>query len=459
MSLTSRGRSVVAAVVVVGAVSATMSMRAAEHEGTVTFNRDVLPVLQKNCQSCHRPGDIAPMSFLTYKDTRPWARAMKTAVTSRQMPPWFADPAYGHFANDKRLSDADIQTIAAWADGGATEGDAKDKPAPVVFQEGWGLKPDMVIEMPKDVDLPANGTINYKYILVKANFPEDRWVVAADLRPGNPEAVHHMRAIVRPPGSDWMKNAEYGVAYEQGDKSMGRQADGTDLLGKFNPGLGAQDFSEFESAKFVPKGSDIVFNMHYTATGKPATDRSRLALVFAKQPPKLRYFTHDGPTAFNLAIPPNEGRVEVVSEMTATADTQLVYLQPHMHLRGKDYEVRLIYPSGKTETVFKAKWDFNWQLGYDFAEPVAIPKGTRIIGIAHFDNSTANKFNPDPNKTVFWGPQNWEEMQNCFMSFLIDPNLKDPRTLFRPSGPSLLPRGASGPSLASLTGPSASSAP
>jgi mono/diheme cytochrome c family protein len=443
-------RRALVAVVVVGAASATMSMRAAEHSGDVTFNKDVLPILQKNCQTCHRPGEIGPMSFLTYKDTRPWAKAMKTAVTSRQMPPWFADPAYGHFANDKRLSDADIQTISAWADGGASEGDAKDKPAPVVFEDGWGLKPDMVIEMPKDVDLPATGTINYKYILVKANFPEDRWVVAADLRPGNATAVHHMRAIVRPPGSDWMKGLEYGVAYEQGDKSMGRQSEGTDLLGKFNPGLGAQDFSEFESAKFVPKGSDIVFNMHYTATGKPATDRSRLALVFAKKPPKLRYFTHDGPTAFNLAIPPGESRVEVVSEMTAMADTQLVYLQPHMHLRGKDYEVRLIYPSGKTETVFKAKWDFNWQLGYDFAEPVPIPKGTRIVGIAHFDNSTANKFNPDPTKTVFWGPQNWEEMQNCFMSFLVDPSLKEPRALFKPSGPSLLPRGTSGPSLASL---------
>jgi mono/diheme cytochrome c family protein len=449
MSLISRGRSAVA-VVVVGAASATMSMRAAEHAGAVTFNRDVLPILQKNCQTCHRPGEIAPMSFLTYTDARPWARAMKTAVASRQMPPWFADPAYGHFANDKRLSDADIQTIAAWADGGAVEGDAKDKPAPIAFQDGWGLKPDMIIEMPKDVELQATGTINYKYILVKANFPEDRWVVAADLRPGNPEAVHHMRAIVRPPGSDWMKDAEYGVAYEQGDKSMGRQSEGTDLLGKFNPGLGAQDFSEFDSAKFVPKGSDIVFNMHYTATGKPATDRSRLALVFAKQPPKLRYFTHDGPTAFNLAIPPGESHVEVVSEMTALADTQLVYLQPHMHLRGKDYEVRLIYPGGETETVFKAKWDFNWQLGYDFAEPVPIPKGTRIVGIAHFDNSTANKFNPDPTKTVLWGPQNWEEMQNCFMSFLVDPTLKEPRALFKPSGPSLLPRGTSGPSLASL---------
>ena len=419
----------------------------------VTFNKDVLPILQKNCQTCHRPGEIAPMSFLTYADTRPWARAMKTAVVARQMPPWFADPAYGHFANDKRLSDADVQTIASWADAGAVEGDAKDRPVPVTFPEGWSVKPDMIIEMPKDVPLPSTGTINYKSILVKANFTEDVWVVAADLRPGNSQAVHHMRAIVRPPGSAWMKDAEPGVAYEQGDAVMGRQGEGSDLLGKFNPGLGAQDFSRFDSAKFVPKGSDIVFSMHYTAIGKPTTDRSRLGLVFAKNPPKLRYFTHDGPTAGNLAIPAGDRNAEVVSEMTATADTALVYLQPHMHLRGKDYEVRLIYPSGKSETIFKAKWDFNWQLGFDLAEPVPIPKGTRIVGVAHFDNSAANKFNPDPAKLVVWGPQNWEEMQNCFMSFLVDPGLRNPRTLFRPSGPSLLKRSESGPTLAFLVLP------
>jgi hypothetical protein len=430
-----------------------MTAAPVQNTTTVTFNKDVLPILQENCQTCHRPGEIAPMSFVTYAEARPWAKAMKAAVVSRQMPPWFADPGYGHFANDKRLSDAEVATIAAWADGGAVEGNAKDKPAPVTFQQGWSLKPDMVIEMPQDIQLPATGTINYKSILVKANFTEDMWVVAADLRPGNPEVVHHMRAIVRPPGSEWMKDATPGVAYEAGDREVGRQGADSDLLGKFNPGLGAQDFNLFESAKFVPKGSDIVFSMHYTSVGKPATDRSKLGLVFAKRPPALRYFTHDGPTGSNLAIPAGATNAEVVSEMTATVDTKLVYLQPHMHLRGKDYEVRLIFPSGKVETIFKAKWDFNWQLGYDLKEPIAIPAGTRIVGIAHYDNSANNKFNPDPTKLVIWGNQNWEEMQNCFMSFLVDPNVKNPRSLFRASGPSLLRRAESGPTLSSLVLP------
>jgi len=448
-------RSLALAGFTVGTLAMTASMRATtpgeEKDSTaVTFNKEVLPILQKNCQSCHRPGEIAPMSFLTYKDARPWAKAIKAAVVSRKMPPWFADPKYGHFANDRTLSDSTISTLVAWADNGALEGDAKDAPPPVTFVDGWSFKPDMIIEMPKDILLPATGTINYKSILVKVNFPEDLWVVAADLRPGNAAAVHHMRAIVRPPGSTWMKDAEPGVAYEGGDPEVGRQGEGTDLLGKFNPGLGGQDFSMFDSAKFVPKGSDIVFSMHYTATGKATTDRSKLGLVFAKKAPKLKYYVSDGPTASNLAIPAGDGNAEVVSEMTAQTDTQLVYLQPHMHLRGKDYEVRLISPSGEARTIFKAKWDFNWQLGFDLEKPLPIAKGTRIVGIAHFDNSANNKYNPDPAKLVVWGPQNWEEMQNCFMGFLVDPNLKNPRTLFRATGPSLLPRGTSGPTLSTL---------
>jgi hypothetical protein len=190
--------------------------------------------------------------------------------------------------------------------------------------------------------------------------------------------------------------------------------------------------------------------MHYTATGKETTDRSRLALVFSKNPPKYRYFVNEGPTASNLAIPAGDGNAQIVSEMTAQADTQLVYMQPHMHLRGKDYEVRVISPEGKSETVFRTKWDFNWQLGVDLVKPIPIPKGTRIVGIAHFDNSANNKWNPDPTKLIVWGPQNWDEMQNCFMGFLIDPNEKNPKALFKASGPSLLKRGTSGPTLAAL---------
>jgi hypothetical protein len=433
----------IAAIFVSGQLRAQLST-----PSTPTFNKDVLPILQTNCQGCHRPGEVAPMSFLTYKDTRPWAKAIATATISRKMPPWFADPNYGHFANERRLSDAQIQTLAAWAESGAPEGDAKDMPAPRTFQDGWNIKPDMIIEMPKDFTVPATGTVNYQNFLVKVNFPEDVWVVASEMRPGDPRVLHHGRVIVRPPTSEFMKDAIPGEPYETGSLVM-QKTEGTDVLGKFNPGLGAQDFALFDSAKFVPKGSDLVFNLHYTAVGQPVKDRSRVGLVFAKKAPSLRYYMHNGPTAMNLAIPAGDSNAEIVSEMTTNVDMKLAYLQPHMHLRGKDYELRLIYPSGQTETVFKAKWDFNWQIGYDLAQPISLPKGTRIVGVAHYDNSANNRFNPDPKKLVTWGDQNWDEMQNCFVGVLIDPKA-DPGTVFKASGPSLLPRGQSGPTLAAL---------
>src|SRR4051812_2915692 len=167
---------------------------------TPTFYKDVLPILQANCQTCHRPGEIAPMSLLTYEQARPWAKAIQKAVMTRQMPPWFADPAYGHFANDKRLSSREIDTISSWVDAGAPAGKSSDGPAPLTFNDGWNIKPDVVIEMPKPFDLPARGTINYKYVLVKTNFPQDMWINAAEMRPGNAKVLHHGKVWVRPPG-------------------------------------------------------------------------------------------------------------------------------------------------------------------------------------------------------------------------------------------------------------------
>src|SRR5579871_3223706 len=420
-----------------------------------TFNKDVLPILQKNCQGCHRPGEVAPMSLLTYSDARPWAKAIKSAVLTQKMPPWFADPKYGHFSNDQTLSTKDKDALAAWADSGAPEGDAKDKPAPLTFQDGWNIKPDMVIEMPKDFHVPATGTINYQNILVKVNFPEDKWVIAAEMRPGNPQVVHHMRGDIRGPKSTWMKDAVPGEFYETGDDVMGKNDQGENLLGKFNPGLGSQAFTVDGAAKFVPKGSDFVFNIHYTAIGKPATDRSKIGLVFAKNPPTSRYYTANVPLAQNLVIPAGDRNAEVVSEVTVERDVKLVYIQPHMHVRGKDYELRAVYPTGETETIFKGKWDFNWQIGYELAKPLPLPKGTRLIGISHFDNSPNNPFNPDPGKEVRWGPQNWDEMSAAFIGLVIPDLTADLRTVFRKSGPSLLKPvpGQAGPTLASQLAP------
>jgi hypothetical protein len=426
---------------------------AAPNTTPVTFYKDVLPVVQKHCQNCHRPGEIAPFSMLTYADARPWAKAMKNAVVTEKMPPWFADPKVGHFANDRRLSAAEVATLSNWADTGATEGNKKDAPPPVKFNDGWNIKPDMIIEMPKDFNVAATGTINYQNFLVKVNFPEDKWVIAAELRPGNAKVVHHARANVRPPGSKFMANAIPGEPYETGSMEVKEGGGETDLLGKFNPGLGAQTFDVEGSAKFIPKGSDIIFNLHYTSVGTPQTDRSKVGLVFAKNPPKKRYWMSPGtPAAFNMSIPAGASNQEVVSEVTVGVDdAKLVYVQPHMHLRGKDYELQAIYPTGEKQIVFKGKWNFDWQIGYQLAKPLPVPKGTKLRAIAHYDNSANNKFNPDPNNPVLWGDQNWEEMQSGFIGLVFDANT-DVSKVFKASGPSLLPRGKFGPTLASVDG-------
>jgi hypothetical protein len=338
------------------ALFVTIPVFAASNAKPVTFYKDVLPILQKNCQTCHRPGEIAPFSLLTYTDARPWAKAMKVAVVTEQMPPWFADPNVGHFANDRRLSQNEINTLVAWADGGALEGDQKNAPPPVAFPDGWNIKPDMIIEMPKDFHVKAKGTINYQNIRVKVNFPEDKWVVAAEMRAGNPKVVHHMRAIVLPPNATWMAKAIPGEAYEEGSEGMGGAKQGTDLLGKYNPGLGAQTFDIGGSAKFIPKGSDIVFNLHYTSVGTEQTDRSKVGLVFAKNPPKLRYWMSPGtPAAFNLAIPAGDNNAEVVSEVTVGIDdAKLVYIQPHMHLQ-REVELRLADRLSACETFARSE--------------------------------------------------------------------------------------------------------
>ena len=364
-----RSRTALLAAGIIVALTLIPSMDATAQEGSastaVTFNKDVLPILQAECQACHRPGEIAPMSFLTYKDTRPWARSIKEAVITREMPPWFAETGHSEFANERVLRDDEIRTLVAWVDGGAIEGNPEDRPEPRTFEDGWNIKPDMIIEMPIPFEIPAEGTINYQNVLVEVDFPEDVWVIAAEMRPGNKAALHHMRANVRPPGSEFMKDAIPGVAYERGDTMLGSRDPRVDLIGKFNPGLGAQDFSLFESAKFIPKGSDMVFNLHYTSTGEAGgTDRSKVGLVFAKEPPKKRYYVNNGPDAWNLVIPPRDPNAEAVGELTTTVEMDLVYLQPHMHLRGKDIEVRLVFSLGRS------RYDFQGEMGLRLANRI-----------------------------------------------------------------------------------------
>jgi mono/diheme cytochrome c family protein len=397
-----------------------------------TFNKDVLPVFQKNCQSCHRPGEIGPMSLLDYQSARPWAKAIKTAVLSRKMPPWFADPQYGHFSNDRRLTEGQIKTIADWVDAGAPEGDAKDKPAPLKWRDGWNIQPDVVLQMPRPFTVPAKGTLQYAYIVIPTGFAKDTWVTAGEIRPGARAVVHHMSAIVRPPGAAWLKDAKPGEPYIPQANSREGQPDSNDpqaglidaddeFLCGYAPGMQPQRFDIDHSAKLIPAGSDIVLQVHYTTNGKTAVqDLTRIGLTLAKEPPPKRFYSVTAQN-WHWEIPPGDPNYEAHARLTFGEPAELVFLQPHMHVRGKDMTIRLLYPTGESETLLSVPhYSFNWQIIYYLAKPLQVPMGTRVEVTAHWDNSPNNPSNPDPSKTITWGNQSWDEMLSVPMGVVID---------------------------------------
>jgi len=405
--------------------------------GKTTFYKDVLPVLQNNCQSCHRAGEVAPMSLMTYEEARPWASAIKSAILTKKMPPWYADAQYGHFSNERKLTAQEIKTLVTWVDGGAQAGSPKDAPQPVKFVDGWNIgTPDKVIEMPVAYNVPPQGTVEYQYLLIPGGFKEDAWVQAAEVRPGNRAVVHHVIAFIRPPGSEWMKDAKPGEFFvpkkqandnpESGDRSnqprQRRRGDfGENLVG-YAPGLQPLSLGS-DQARLVKAGSDIVLQLHYTPNGTASLDKTKIGLIYAKQAPKLRNVSIGASNA-SFRIPPNDPNYEVKSQVLLQETVTLSDLMPHMHFRGKDFLFQVIYPDGKTETLLSVpKYDFNWQLGYTLEKPLVLPKGTRIECTAHFDNTANNPYNPDPTKEVKWGDQTWEEMMIGWFSVSVDPKV------------------------------------
>lgn len=420
-----------------------------------TFYKDVLPVLQKNCQVCHHPGEAAPMSLLAYETTRPYAKSIKASILSKKMPPWFADPHYGKFANDRTLSEADVKTLVAWVDGGAKPGDPANAPKPVEWAEGWLIgKPDVVFEMPTAFDVPASGTIDYQYIRIPTNFTEDKYVQFAEAAPGDRQHVHHIIAFIRDPRSPWMKDAPLGVPFVPAPGGEGPAANrqsgasatgigGGDMLAGYAPGT-IPDTLRPGQAKLIPKGADIIFQMHYTADGKPGQDRSRVGIIFSKQKPDERVVTL---AAVNprFAIPPGDPNYRVDAKITLQDDSTLEMMLPHLHLRGKDFEYRVVFPDGRRETILSVPhYSFAWQLSYYLAKPLFLPKGTTIECTAHYDNSPNNPANPDPTKEVHFGEQSWDEMMFGFFDVSI-PIDKNPMDLLRnpqqPDRPASIPPG------------------
>jgi hypothetical protein len=425
-------------------LGSTVLALAASAPPPTTFYKDALPVLQKNCQTCHRPGESGPMSFLNYETTRPWAKAIKNAVLTRKMPPWFADPHFGKFSNDRSLAQADIDTLVSWADTGAQAGNPKDAPKPIDWVEGWRIgKPDQVISMPVAFEVPASGTIDYQYIVIPTGFTEDKYVQLSEARPGNPAVVHHIIAFIREPGNPWLKDAQPGVPFvprerarraeaeaKNGDKPKQQDGGFGDFLAGYAPGT-LPNIMKPGQAKLVKAGSDLVLQMHYTANGKATTDISRIGIVFATAKPTERILTLAAANG-SFAIPPGDSNYQVDSKITLQDDAMLINFLPHMHFRGKSFEYRVTYPSGEKETLLDVPhYDFNWQLSYELAQPKLLPKGTVIECTAHFDNSPNNPYNPDPTKEVHFGEQTWEEMMIGFMDVAVPMN-KTAMDLMRP---------------------------
>ncbi len=391
----------------------------------VTFHKNVERILQEHCQECHRPGEIAPFSLLSYTEARPWVKAIKADVLQGKMPPWPADPHYGKFANDRTLSKAEVETIVAWADNGAPEGNKADAPAPRKWTDGWNIsKPDHVVEMPQAFDMPAKGEVEYQYIIVPTTFTEDKWIQQVEVRPGDRTIVHHAVMFIREPGNPWLKDAQPGVPFVPTVKNAGQrfgntQGQGNDILTIYTPGNLPESFHPGQ-AKQIKAGSDIIFQMHYTASGKATHDRTRIGLVFSKEPPTQRIITV-GALNNQIVIPHGDGNYRAEAIFAPANNMTALSLFPHMHLRGKGFQYEIVQPDGKTETVLKLKgWDLNWQLSYILDPPIEIKPGTKVKVTAWFDNSANNKANPDPTKEVKWGEQSWEEMLIGFMDVAVD---------------------------------------
>ena len=429
-----------------------------------TFYKDVLPIAQEHCQSCHRPGQVGPFSLLDYQSARPWAKAIKLAVATRKMPPWLANPEYGHFINDRSMTQAEIGTLVAWADDGAPAGYPRDAPPPVHWPEaGWTLKPDVTVDLPP-FPVPATGVLEWEQLVVPSPFKEDTWVTSAELLPGAPAVIHHISfqfekhepttpynvyewvEVSRDDAGDeihhGMTNPTEGMVFTRAVGSTevtqrhGPPIIASRIAGQFIylPGGGPDDYRPLQAGVFVPAGSDIVVSVHYTTNGAATVDRSRIGFTVAKVPPAKKVVSQNSGTekdlpihvlrgdSSKLAIPPYEADYRApMLEYLFKSDTYLLSAQPHAHVRGKSARYTLIYPDGREEIILDVPhYDFNWQMTYTIARE--IPKGSRMRVQFVYDNSGGNEYNPDPSKWVYYGMQSWEEMQGPIMVFLMDRN-------------------------------------
>ncbi len=429
-----------------------------------TFTQDVAPILRKHCIQCHRLGGIASLAqFTSYESVRPWATAMKQAVTLRQMPPWSADPDHSLvFRNDPRLSSAEIATIRSWVDTGAPEGEISASSDLVAAANHWqgpgGRAPDLVISMAREANIPATGDLPYMRFLAKVPLTEDKWIAACQARPGNASVVHHMAVteVEMPEGVPLAELDGLEAFYRQTGLSRAvlqpvvgpRTEPGLfDMLAIYTPGIALEQYAD-DSAKLLKGGRNLYldFNIHYTASGKSATDRSEVAFWFRDTPPNHQIYRVSmsggvilangvellvdarGPKAEGTQvvippIPPGDANFELIGVTAFTQAVTIFQLHPHAHFRAKDFTYVAVYPDGREQTLLTVpKYDFRWQLAYDLATPLKLPAGSKMVITAHYDNSANNRSNPGPEKEVFFRPQNLstDEMFSPFVQYSVD---------------------------------------
>jgi Copper type II ascorbate-dependent monooxygenase, C-terminal domain len=379
------------------------------------------------------------MPLVTYEQTRPWANAIAHEVQMKMMPPWFADSRFGRFANDPSLTEQQIRMISAWVAAGAPAGNSLDAPPAKEWAKGWNIaQPDLVVRMPKPVQIPARGEVEYTYEIVPTHFTEDRWIQMSEFRPGSPAHVHHAVVYIRPPDSPWLRHAPIGEPFTAStlkDPAEQRQAHETtsDLLLVYAPGSSPDQWPD-GMAKFVLAGSDLVFQMHYTTNGTAAEDQTGVGMVFAKTPPKQRVITLQL-NNHALIIPPGADDFRVEVQGTLPNDATLLSLFPHMHLRGKRFEYEIVRDDGSVEVLLRVNYHFHWQLSYRLAEPRLLKAGTKLRAIAWYDNSKNNPHNPDPTKTVTWGDQTSDEMMVGFFDVAVPAGIDKWKFFERNGGP------------------------
>jgi hypothetical protein len=430
-----------------------------------TFTKDVAPIIFNNCTTCHRTGEVAPMTFLSYEEVRPWAKIIREKTRTREMPPWGADPAHTlKMRNDRSLTQQQIDTIAAWVDGGAPKGSDADLPPLPTFAEGWtyGREPDYVLEMPVDFAIPAEGELGVQMFYSKVPFTEDKFAEVLEIRPGNRAVVHHAGVFVVdiPEGATIDEHgrlvAPNGKAATDRGEGLAGRADVTALPGankllSWVPGRGV-DAHRADIGKRIPAGKYINWQIHYNPIGKPEHDRTRLGIWFNKVPvthellirqagdplattkgglslyraegKEVEYVADEGSTRRRSKTPNIPAYAEnwtLTGITPVTEDITLYAMSPHMHLRGKSLRWVVVYPDGREQTILDVpKFDFNWQIQYELAEPLHIPAGSKILGIGAYDNSPKNRWNPSPNLEVYWSEQSWDEMYQPFTEYSVD---------------------------------------